>query len=193
MYGRELYDRRQQKTRAAIFSAFTSLLAEKSYSKITVQEIIDAANVGRTTFYAHFETKDDLLKELCEELFGHIISSAMDCTHTHGLYSDGNAPESVFCHLLQHLQENDNNIIGLLSCESSEIFLRFFKDSLNGLIRSQFVNQDRKANTDIPQDFLINHISGSFVEMVLWWIKGRMKQTPADLDRYFRSVIEPIM
>ena len=186
-------DRRQQKTRAAIFSAFTSLLAEKSYSKITVQEIIDAANVGRTTFYAHFETKDDLLKELCEELFGHIISSAMDCTHTHGLYSDGNAPESVFCHLLQHLQENDNNIIGLLSCESSEIFLRFFKDSLNGLIRSQFVNQDRKANTDIPQDFLINHISGSFVEMVLWWIKSRMKQTPADLDRYFRSVIEPIM
>lgn len=186
-------DRRQQKTRAAIFSAFTSLLAEKSYSKITVQEIIDTANVGRTTFYAHFETKDDLLKELCEELFGHIISSAMDCTHTHGLYSDGNAPESVFCHLLQHLQENDNNIIGLLSCESSEIFLRFFKDSLNGLIRSQFVNQDRKANTDIPQDFLINHISGSFVEMVLWWIKGRMKQTPADLDRYFRSVIEPIM
>ena len=97
-------DRRQQKTRSAIFSAFSALLAERPYGKITVQEIIDAANVGRTTFYAHFETKDDLLKALCEELFGHIIDSAMDCTHTHGLYSDGNAPESVFCHLLQHLQ-----------------------------------------------------------------------------------------
>ena len=44
---------------------------------------------------------------------------------------------------------------------------------------------------DIPQDFLVNHISGSFVEMVLWWIKGRMKQTPEELDRYFRAVIEP--
>ena len=186
-------DRRQQKTRTAIFSAFTSLLAEKSYSKITVQEIIDAANVGRTTFYAHFETKDDLLKELCEELFGHIIGSAMDCTHTHGLYSDGSAPESVFCHLLQHLQENDKNIIALLSCESSEMFLRFFKDSLNELVRSQFINQNRKANTDIPEDFLINHISGSFVEMVLWWIKGHRKQTPEDLDRYSRAVIEPII
>ena len=186
-------DRRQQKTRTAIFSAFTSLLVEKSYSKITVQEIIDAANVGRTTFYAHFETKDDLLKELCEELFGHIIGSAMDCTHTHGLYSDGSAPESVFCHLLQHLQENDRNIIALLSCESSEMFLRFFKDSLNELVRSQFINQNRKANTDIPEDFLINHISGSFVEMVLWWIKGHRKQTPEDLDRYFRAVIEPLI
>lgn len=186
-------DRRQQKTRTAIFSAFTSLLAEKSYSKITVQEIIDAANVGRTTFYAHFETKDDLLKELCEELFGHIIGSAMDCTHTHGLYSDGSAPESVFCHLLQHLQENDKNIIALLSCENSEMFLRFFKDSLNELVRSQFINQNRKANTDIPEDFLINHISGSFVEMVLWWIKGHRKQMPEDLDRYFRAVIEPII
>ncbi len=186
-------DRRQQKTRAAVFTAFSALLSRKSYSRITVQEIIDEANVGRTTFYAHFETKDDLLKALCEELFGHIINSAMDCTHTHGLYSDGSAPSSVFCHLLQHLQENENNILELLSCESSEIFLRYFKDSLDALIRQQFVGQNRTANTDIPQDFLVNHITGSFVEMVLWWIKGRMKQTPEELDRYFRAVIAPIL
>lgn len=186
-------DRRQQKTRAAIFTAFSTLLEEKSYSKITVQEIIDTANVGRTTFYAHFETKDDLLKALCEELFGHIVSSAMDCSHTRGLYSDQNAPESVSCHLLQHLQENKNNILGLLSCESSDLFLRYFKDSLNELIRNQFVIQNRRKNKDIPQDFLVNHISGSFVEMVLWWIKGRRKQTPEELDRCFRAVIDPVL
>lgn len=193
LYGGTAMDRRQQKTRAAIFSAFIALLAEKSYNRITVQEIIDGANVGRTTFYAHFETKDDLLRALCGELFGHIIDSAMDATHTHGLYSDGSAPESVFCHLLQHLRENDNNILGLLSCESSELFLRYFKDSLNELVRTQFVERRRTADTPLPQDFLVNHISGSFVEMVLWWIRGRMKQTPEELDGYFRAVIEPIL
>ncbi len=186
-------DRRQRKTQSAILSAFIQLLAKENYSKITVQEIIDTANVGRTTFYAHFETKDDLLRFLCEELFGHIISSAMDCTHTHGLYSDMSAPNSVFCHLLQHLQENNNNILDLLSSENNEIFLQYFKSSLNDLMRNQLVSQNRKKNTDIPQDFLINHISGSFVEMVLWWSKGRLKQSPEELDRYFRAVIEPIL
>ena len=186
-------DRRQQKTRAAIFHAFGSLLAEKSYNHITVQEIINQANVGRTTFYAHFETKAELLKALCENLFDHIIISAKDCTHTHGLYSNGSAPESIFCHLLQHLQENDNNVLALLSCESSEMFLRYFKDSLSELIQSQFVVQNRHTNTNLPDDFLVNHIAGSFVEMVLWWIKGRMKQSPEELDQYFRAVIEPVV
>lgn len=186
-------DRRQQKTRAAIFQAFSTLLSEKNFSRITVQEIIDRANVGRTTFYAHFETKEELLKALCEELFGHIIASAQDATHTHGLYTDASAPESIFCHLLYHLRENDDNIVGLLSGESRELFLRYFKDSLSELIRSQFIVQSRKANLWLPQDFLVNHICGSFVEMVLWWIKGGMKQTPTELDRYFRAVIEPVV
>ena len=38
-----------------------------------------------------------------------------------------------------------------------------------------------------------NHISGSFVEMVLWWARGGMRQTPEELDRCFRAVIEPAL
>ncbi len=186
-------DRRQKRTRDAIFTSFTSLLSRKSYGKITIQEIIDEANIGRTTFYAHFETKDDLLKALCEELFGHIIDSAMDVSHTRGLYSDTDAPDSVFCHLLQHLNENDRNILSLLSCESSDLFLRYFKDSLNELIRLQFMDPSLHQCRPVPEDFLINHISSSLVEMVLWWIRGEMQLKPEELDAYFRYVIEPIM
>lgn len=112
---------------------------------------------------------------------------------SHGLYLNEEMPQSVFCHLLQHLQENDNNILGLLSCESSEVFLRYFKDSLNELVQTQFVNHNRKQNQDLPQEFLVNHISGSFVEMVLWWLKDKKKHTPEELDYYFRAVIEPIL
>ena len=186
-------DRRQKKTRAAIFQAFSALLSEKNYSRITVQEIIDRANVGRTTFYAHFETKEELLKALCGELFGHIIDTAKGLPHGHYHYACGDQQDAVFLHLLRHLQENDGNILGLLSGESSELFLRYFKDSLCELIQSQFIAQNRRANFDLPQDFLVNHLCGSFVEMALWWIKGGMKQTPEELDRYFRAVIEPVV
>ncbi len=185
-------DRRQKKTRQAIYGAFTKLLAEKNYNNITVQNIIDAANVGRTTFYSHFETKDDLLKSVCEELFGHIISSAIDSAHSDSSHSHDRPSQSVFCHLLQHLKKNDNNILGLLSCKSSDFFLQYFKDSMAQLIQSRFVIRQTGIGTVVPQDFLMNHITGSFVEMVNWWIKGRMQQTPEELDQYFCAVIEPI-
>lgn len=186
-------DRRQQKTRTAIYQAFTQLLNSRQYDDITVQNIIDEANIGRSTFYAHFETKDDLLQSLCRELFNHILSTAMDKQDTHGLYACNHAPHSVIRHILNHLQENDNNILTLLSCESSPIFLRYFKSGMDDLVRAQFLTNPSERNPAVPQEFLINHISGSFVEMVQWWIEGGCRQTPAQLDDCFRAVIEPIL
>ena len=186
-------DRRQQKTRKAIFGAFTTLLDTKNYNSITVQDIIEEANIGRSTFYAHFDTKDELLKAMCSELFDHIITTAMDTQDTHGLYSCTDAPNSVICHILRHLQENDNNILTLLSCESSEFFLRYFKSGMEELVRTQFLKDFEKRSFAIPQEFLINHICGSFVEMVRWWMEGRCRQAPEELDEYFRAVIDPIL
>ena len=76
-------DRRQQKTRNAIFNAFSELLKNKNFNNITVQEIIDKANIGRSTFYSHFETKDDLLKEMCTDIFTHIFSDELKMEKTH--------------------------------------------------------------------------------------------------------------
>ncbi len=186
-------DRRQKKTRDAIFSAFTILLSKKNYNQISVQEIIDTANIGRTTFYSHFETKDYLLKDLCEELFGHIINTAMGLPHGHYHYSCGSEPDSVFLHLLRHLQENDRNILELLSSQNNEIFLRYFKSNLKKLILTQYADTGLLKNSKLPEDYLVNHISSSFVETVDYWLSHKMQEPPEQITEYFLSVIEPII
>ncbi|SHF53470.1 TetR/AcrR family transcriptional regulator [Devosia limi] len=55
-------DRRVRKTREALYSAFAALVAEKGYDQLSVRAILDEADVGRTTFYAHFKAKEDLLR-----------------------------------------------------------------------------------------------------------------------------------
>lgn len=186
-------DRRQKKTRDAIFQAFTALLSEKHYNQISVQEIIDRANVGRTTFYAHFETKEFLLKALCEELFGHIIDTAMGLPHGHYHYSCGSEQDSVFLHLLRHLQENDRHILSLLSSQNNEIFLRYFKENLKKLVRLQYADKGMLKNDWLPEDYLINHISSSFVETVHWWISRNTQESPEEITNFFLSVLEPVL
>lgn len=188
-----MLDRRQKKTQDAIFQAFTVLLSEKNYHQITVQEIIDEANIGRTTFYAHFETKDFLLKELCEELFNHIIDTAMGLPHGHYHYSCGSQTDSVWLHLLRHLQENDRNILGLLSSQNNEIFLRYFKSDLRKLVLSQYAGREPPENSRLPEDYLINHIASSFVEAVDWWLSRKMAETPETITEYFLATINPIL
>ena len=70
-------DRRQQKTKNAIHQAMTTLLKKKKFEALTVQDIIDEANIGRSTFYSHFETKEELLEEICWEMFAHVFSKAL--------------------------------------------------------------------------------------------------------------------
>ena len=182
-------DRRQKKTREAIFGAFCELLSKKNYNAITVGEIIERADVGRATFYAHFETKDYLLRELCAELFCHIFDSAKGDETSHKHIFECDAPSSAFLHLLRHLQKNDNNILKLLSSQNNELFLRYFKENLISLVKDQIVIfEDRRAK-ELPEEFFINHISSTFVETVRWWVANGMKETPETLTEYFLKLI----
>lgn len=186
-------DRRQQKTRDAIFEAFGALLSTKSYSKITIQDIIDGANVGRTTFYAHFETKDTLLKELCEDLFAHVFSEELSVESTYDFSMKTGNPHAMITHILYHLLDNKRNIIGILTRESGDLFLGFFRQYLNELLAARLLSGSDLSRIGIPYDFLVNHISSSFVGMVQWWIKGKLQQNPEELADYFMTVITPIV
>lgn len=182
-------DRRQRKTREAIFNAFTCLLAKKNFSQITVGEIIALADIGRATFYAHFETKDYLLKEFCEELFCHIFDTEHKTGHDHRHIFDCDGSDSVILHLFRHLQNNDNNILVLLSSENNELFLTYFRSGLERLIQNHLDLFPAPKSERLPDDFWCNHITSSFVETLKWWIKGGLKESPEVIAEYFYAVL----
>lgn len=183
-------DRRQQKTRAAIFSAFTELLQVKSYARITVQDIIDTANIGRSTFYSHFDTKDELLRALCTEIFDHVFSKELDPENTHDFSLSQGDIAAMITHILYHLKDNGKRIIGILNSESSELFLRYFKEYLDKSISVYILNRAAHNIKSVPESFLIDHISESFINAVKWWIKNNMIQAPEEISQYFLKVVD---
>ncbi|MDE5863490.1 MAG: TetR/AcrR family transcriptional regulator [Lachnospiraceae bacterium] len=178
-------DRRQQKTRQAIFNAFSHLLERKSFGSITVQEIIDAANVGRSTFYAHFETKDDLLKAMCTEIFCHVFSEDLEKEGSHDFSHAGHDFGEEITHILYHLRDNRKNLKGLFSCESGEIFMKYFKDYL----RDMFLPYISTLKYNAPEEYMLNHAVCSFSETVKWWIAEHEEYSPEQVAGFFMECI----
>ena len=173
-------DRRQRKTRQAIFEAFSELLESNRYENITVGDIIDRADVGRSTFYSHFETKDTLLKAICSDIFEHIFKGDI-CNypgHTENL-------QEKLAHILWHLKDHKKDIIGLLSCESADMFMGFIKDYLEELF-SMHLGEFSK---DVPEDFFLNHLTNSFCAVIKWCVSKKMDISPEDTAEYFMKLV----
>ena len=178
-------DRRQKKTRAAIFQALNRLLERKHFNSITVQEILDEADVGRSTFYSHFETKDALLREMCTDIFDHVFSSELHSEQSHDFSASDHGLKEKITHLLYHLRDNRENVLGVLSGESGELFMRYFKEYL----RVMFGQYPERFRKDVPREFTLNHLVGSFAEAVKWWSGTKMEMEPEEVAENYLKLI----
>lgn len=176
-------DRRQQKTRQAILAAFEELLVQKKYEHITVQDIIDKANIGRSTFYSHFETKDELLRNTCENLFNHIFADHPAKEPSHDFSASVNSLSDALTHVLYHLKDDKSRYARIFACESANLFWGYFEDQFSQLMLRYDIHQK-----DIPDDFYRNYYCSAFIEAIKWWFKTGLQATPEKLQSYFSQV-----
>ena len=179
-------DRRQQKTRDAIYRAFSKLLEKKRYNHITVQEIIDEANIGRSTFYAHFETKDELLRTMCTDIFHHVFTQELPEESDPSNASGSKSLELKLGHILYHLNERRSDLTGILASESGELFLRYYREYLNDLF-SRYID---KFRLDVPADYMLNHLVASFAETTKWWMTTDNSYSPENIALFYMKMIE---
>lgn len=172
-------DRRVKKSRAAIYQAFINLLHQKSYESITVQEIIDLADVGRSTFYAHFDTKEALLEEVCQDLFQHTF---LERDHGKDLFE-------ATTHIFQHFQKNQDKIATLLLSKNI-YFTNRLKIELENYLFPMIQEQLLQKKSQLPEPFLRNYVTSTFVETVSWWLQQKKTLPETVISQYFLDLMD---
>lgn len=160
-------------------------MAEEHYASVTVAQIIDRADIGRSTFYAHFETKDDLLAEMCREMFDHIFEGVNEYCVTHPTLVTESL-EGKLAHLLYHLRDSHSGVCGKLICAGEPHFTSYFKQQLDVLFE-----QDGPAKLgSMPHDLMRAVQVSSFISTVSWWFGEGSGETPEQVASWHTSMFE---
>jgi AcrR family transcriptional regulator len=176
-------DARVRRTRDALGDALVALMQEKPFETITVQDVLDRAQVSRSTFYSHYSDKDDLLMSDAEEFF-ESISMALS---VHGDKSDRVFPVREF---FTHLSDVQPFFKALVKSgkyqENMELacghFARGIERRLSELRRGKSI-----PSNQLPA-IAFTH-AGALLSLLTWWLDHGMRESPAEMDELFHKMI----
>ncbi len=184
-------DRRVRRTREALHKALMSLTLEKNYDAITVQEVLDRADVGRSTFYTHFQDMDELLISGIHHLRV-TLEAALEQQK-----KSAKRHESVIAFsraMFDHAFGYREIYFALLNTGAWPIVREELQAVLEGLIRRECKAEIAKlkaANSDVPIDLFIHYLTEAFFAVLIWWLDRRSRLAPAQIDDVFRSLVLP--
>ena len=169
-------DRRVIRTRAELIQALHALIQEKPYERITVQDILDRANIGRTTFYTHFLDKDDLL-----------VSAIPDDILGFDEGSDSLIPSLI--PIFAHAQENRTLFRALMGSEGITLVHKMGHEKTvqNWL---NHIEGLREKGIQIPLQPMVvaQYLTGAFMSLLKWWLDEKIPHSPEEMDAIFREL-----
>jgi len=183
-------DRRVKRTRRMLHEALMALILEKGYEAVTVQDILDRANLGRSTFYSHYRHKDQLLRSgfdhlrtMLEEQHQSLLS-AKAC----GKSADFNLSLELF----RHAQENHGLYKAMVGKQSGQMIMRQAHDYLTALVREHLESlMNSRKNPPMPLDLTAHWIVSAFLSLLTWWLDRKLPYTAEKMDELFRKLTFP--
>lgn len=176
-------DRRVQRTRELLQKALTELIFERDYDGVTIQDIAGRANVGRTTFYLHYNSKDDLLMDCYEGVVSYFDVGLLSREE---LLSPEPPPGLVALH--RHYQDMRVVFHNFRQGKDGDIVLRRVRErsaqAIEDSLRAAFCEDD----SAIPFNLLANYLAGAQIALLQWWFEKRMPYTPEHLARTFHRL-----
>lgn len=184
MINKGVPDRRIQRTRQLLLNSLIELILEKGYEAITVQDIIDRANVGRSTFYSHFQDKEDLLLSGFED-----VREIFESFHVQTSHAESNWGFSLA--LFRHAEEQRQVFKALLGKEAGNIMMRRLQKALTAFLREHFQRAFPKKNQPIPLDVFVQYFVSTFLGLLTWWLDNDAACSAEEMNEYFRKLTEP--
>ena len=181
-------DRRSQRTQQILHQALMALMQEKRYDDITVQDIIDRANVGRSTFYAHYQDKEDLMTSGLMHLMQ--IMSGLVATPS----KTGETRLFPTQELYEHVQENQSLFRGMIRGRGLELFFEkgqeFWSQKLTADLKARLPKGHQPT---VPIEVLAQFLAGTFVTMLRWWLDNKMPYSPKEMDAMLQKLVMPVV
>lgn len=171
-------DRRVRRTRQAIQRALVELILEKGYEPVTVTDLIARADVGRSTFYAHYPDKQAVLFSALEEM------AFLRAAPRH----DG-PPFSFSLPMFEHVREQRRLVRALLGRRGGRVVMAYGESLLEDVVREELLA--RGARPGATLDLAVTCVTGAFMALVRKWVDEELRATPAELDAVFRASVAP--
>jgi len=170
-------DRRSQRTRHLLSAALVQLIREKDYNSITVSDIIERANVGRSTFYAHYRDKDDLFVGELDRVI-EVLSQRIP--------SQQEIPFFPSLDLFRHVGEEYELYKALVWTPGIDLLIKHMQKSLSKRIEQGLKDSGKEYDAPIP--VLASFIAGNFLTLLKWWLENKRVYSPEQMDEIFKKL-----
>jgi AcrR family transcriptional regulator len=185
-------DRRIQRTQQFLEAALLSLIKEKDFDAISVQEIIDRANVGRATFYAHYDNKEDLLESGFEGLLAALRERQREAR------SRGTEPDEQLLgfsrHLLAHADEHRDIFPAMVSRRGGALIQHLLRNLLVKVVREDVrAVMSVESARSVPEEAIVQFIAGGLFGSMMWWLGGKRRLSVEVVDGLFRRLAIPAL
>jgi AcrR family transcriptional regulator len=182
----EVTDRRIRRTRKLLQDALLELILEKGYAAVTVQDVIDRANVGRSTFYAHFQDKESLFlsefEALQKQFEDHLTRMPMNDA----------SPWGLSLMMFQHAQSQRQLYKALAGKEAGSVVLEYLQKFLAAVLLDHLRPQlSRRKNPQIPPEILTHYLVSTFIALLTWWLDHDLPYSAERMNDMFRQLTQP--
>lgn len=179
------FERRKQRTVAALKKATLDLVLEKGYDAVTIQDIVDLADLGRGTFYVHFESKEDIVWQ--------IIHDGLMNANQEGdrRYAEGGYPPGYLGYLItfEHAAENQDLYRLMMGSQGSALLTHRVAQVLAGQIEASIQAGEYLPDSAAPPAVTAQAIVGALVRLVLWWLETPNQFTPEEMaDMLYKMI-----